>query len=131
MSDCKIFHNVIKPIESESIAKSSDTTTTWLDVGGWVDKVIAVDADSSGTINLDVTLHVSSQGAYELNNKTATTEDYEAVSIVTGHSSADYTRFDSDDVSDLNKPMRSVRVLAENKDSSDATTLNLWVEGWS
>jgi len=131
MSFSKVNHNVWHPVKDESVAKSSNTTTEWWDVGGWTDKKVWLEVDSSGSIDANVTLHVSPQGYYELNNKTCTTDDYESVTVVDGHTGATAVSFDSDDVADLGKPMRSIRFYVENDDATDASTMNVWIEGWS
>lgn len=104
-------------------------TSEWFDVSGWTDKVIAWEVDSEGTIDFNVTAHLSSQGAYELNNKTCTTEDYVAVTIVDATTTAVYTRKDSSDVDDLQRPIRSMRIVIENDQAEPVTGVNLWLEG--
>jgi hypothetical protein len=130
----KIFHNVFKPFNATSIAKSTTDSTTceWLDVSGWVDKKIAWEADSSGSIDIDIDALVSSKSAYELNNEaTVDTEDYETINIVTAHTSAVYFSKDSNDVTELETPWRAVKITVDNDDASSAVSLTLWVEGQS
>ena len=71
------------------------------------------------------------QGAYELNNKTCTTEDYVAVSIVDAHTTAVYTRFDSDDIDELKVPVRATRFVINNDQAAAVTGVTLTLEGWA
>ena len=132
MSNQKVNHNVVKPWDGESIASSSGTATTaWIDCNGWTDKVFTYEVDSSGSIALTVTAHLSNQGAYELNNKTCTTDDYVAVTLVSAASGAIAARVDAQDVDDLQRPIRSIRFYGVNADASDASLVTATIEGWS
>jgi len=106
-------------------------TSKWIDTSGWTDRVIAFQVDSAGTIDFDVIMHISSQGAYELNNKTCTTADYVAVSIVDAHTTGVYTRYDSDDIDELKIPVRSTRIVINNDQAAVTTGVTLTLEGWS
>ena len=106
-------------------------TSEWIDTSGWTDRVVSVDVDSGGTIDFNLTMHISSQGYYELNNKTCTTEDYVAVSIVDALASGVYTRYDSDDIDELKVPVRSVRFVIENDQAEPVTGSYVKIEGWS
>ena len=133
----KIFHNVIKPFAATVIGQSTTDSTTckWLDISGWTDKVVTVECDDEGgavDIDIDINMLVSSKDAYTLNNETTVdTEDYVSVTIVEAHTTAVYTRFDSDDVADLRQPIRSCKFTIDNDDATDDVTVNLTIEGWS
>ena len=132
MSIQKVNHNVIRPWTNQSIASSSGThTTAWMDVNGWTDKVVTYEADSSGSIALTITADISPQGAYELNNKTATTDDYATLAIASAASGAVAVRVDASDLDDLQRPFRSIRFKGVNGDGSDATLVTAYIEGWS
>jgi hypothetical protein len=112
--------------------EGADTLTSkWIDTNGWTDRVIAFEVDSTSTIDFDVTMHISSQSAYELNNKTCTTEDYVAVTIVNAHTAAVYKRYDSDDIDELKIPVRATRFVINNDDATATTGVAFWLEGWS
>jgi hypothetical protein len=130
----KVYHNVFKPFDATTITKSTtdSTTCSWLDLSGWTDKKISVECDSSGSVDVDIDLRVSSKHYYELDNEaTVDTEDYEIVNIVTAHTSKNYTSFDANDVPELGTPMRSGLVTIDADDASDDVVVTLWVEGWS
>jgi hypothetical protein len=132
MSIQKVNHNVVRLIDAESVAKSSASfTSEWYDVNGWTDKVVTYEVDSSGSIALTLTADISPLGYYELNNKTATTDDYATITIASGATGAVVTRVDSDDLDDLQRPIRSLRLKALNADGSDASVVTTWIEGWS
>ena len=76
-------------------------------------------------------IHISPQHYYELNNKTATTDDYEVVALASASTSAILASVDAEDVDELQRPFRACRFKASNGDASDASTVNLWSEGWS
>lgn len=132
-----IFHNVVKPWTGTDGALTAaggateTRTSEWFGTEGWTDRVVAWEVDSAGTIDFNVTMHISSQDAYALNNKTCTTEDYVAVTIVDAHTTAVYTRKDSDDVAELKIPVRSTRFVIENDQAEPVTGVTLWFEGWS
>lgn len=104
-------------------------TSEWLDVSAWGDKKIAWEIDSGGVVDADIDIDISSQHYYELNNKTATTEDYETVNIVTAHTGTVYYSVDSDDVDELQRPIRSLRVKISNDQAEPITGFRVWVEG--
>ena len=52
-------------------------TSEWIDCSGWVDKRVSWEQDNAGTSDLDISMQISPEGYYELNNKTASTQDYE------------------------------------------------------
>lgn len=136
MSYAKVNHNVIKPFVATSVAKSATDSTTceWLDINGWTDKKISLlTADNSASIDVDVNMLVSPKGYYELNNETTVdANDYKSIEIVAAHTTADtLTQFDSDDVADLGKPIRSAKFTIDNDDASTAVSVSLWIEGWS
>jgi len=132
MSTQKVNHNVIKPWINQSIAAGSGSATTeWMDTNGWTDKVVTYEADSSGSISLTITADISPQHYYELNNKTATTDDYATITIASGATGAVAVRVDASDLDDLQRPFRSMRLKAVNADASTATLVTAYVEGWS
>jgi hypothetical protein len=132
MSIQKVNHNVVRLIDDESIAAASGSyESVWYDTNGWTDKVVTYDVDSSGSIALTITADISPVGYYELNNKTATTDDYATITIASGAAGAVVVRVDSDDLDDLQRPIRSLRFKAVNADGSDASVVNVWAEGWS
>lgn len=110
---------------------ADNLTSEWFDVSSWVNKYIAWEVDSAGTIDFNVNIDISSQHAYELNNKTATTEDYVNVEIVDAHTDGVYTRKDGTDVSVLKEPIRSLRVNIENDQAEPVTGCQVWIGGWS
>jgi hypothetical protein len=136
----KIFHNVIQPwtgtdgalaTAGAGVEGADLKTSEWFDVTGWTNKVIAFEVDSDGTIDFNVWMDVSSRGAYELNNTTATTEDYVRLTIVEAHTAAVYIRKDFTDLDDLDRPVRSLRIIIENDEAEPVTGVNLWIEGVS
>lgn len=132
-----VNHNVVRPWTGTDGALTAaggateTRTSEWFDTSGWTDRVVSWEVDSAGTIDFNVTMHISSQGAYELNNKTCTTEDYVAVTIVEAHTTAVYTRYDSDDIDELKIPVRSTRFVIENDQAEPVTGVDLRLEGWS
>jgi len=144
MSSQNVNHNVWKPWSGASTGDVGDLATAgagvegadlktsdWYDTSGWTDRVIGLQVGSDGTIDFDLIMHISSQGAYELNNKTCTTADYVAVSIVDALTSGLYTRYDSDDIDELKIPVRSTRFVINNDQAAVVTGTILTLEGWS
>lgn len=134
----KIYHNVYQPWTGTDGAltvsggATPSKTSEWLDVSGWTDKKIAWEVDSGGTIDFNVTIDVSSQGAYELNNKTVTTDDYVTETVVDADTTAVYKYRDASDLDALQRPIRALRVTIDNDQAAEAVTgVQLWVEGWS
>jgi hypothetical protein len=109
-------------------------TSEWLDVANWDSKSIAWEVDSDGTVDFNINAHISSQGAYELNNKTCSTDDYVNIIVVNAHTSKVYTRVDVSDLEELstyNDPIRSIRLIIDNDQSEPVTGCQVWIEGWS
>ena len=139
MSSSHIAHNVVRPwtgtdgnlAAAGTVGGTDIRTSEWFDTSGWTDRVVSFELDSDGTIDFNVFMHISSQGAYELNNKTCTTEDYVSVTIVNAHTAAVYVRFDSDDFDELKIPVRSTRFVIENDQAEPVTGVDLRLEGWS
>jgi hypothetical protein len=141
MSIQKVNHNVWKAIDALSVAAGSSASlaagtnvSEWWDVNGWTDKVITVEptAANSGSVDVNVDIYVSPKGYYELRNETTVnTEDYQVIQIVDNLTTGTLKRYDSSDVDDLQRPIRSMCVALDNGDASDACTVNVWVEGWS
>lgn len=128
MADC---HNVYIAVNGEALAGSNGTITSeWFDTSHWDEMAVAWEADDSQSLDYDISLHVSSQGYYELNNKTATTEDYSTVAVVANSTAKVYTRKDGSDVDDFLRPLRSARVYVYNN-SNAADSVTVWLEGWS
>ena len=138
MSIQKVNHNVIKFWDGTGGALTISTgetptkTSPWVDVNGWTDKVISYEVDSGGTIDANVSLQVSPQHYYELNNKTCTTDDYVELTIVNAHTAAILIRVDASDLDDLQRPFRSCRAIIDNDQAGEAITgFSVWIEGWS
>ena len=137
MSIQKVNHNVIKFWDGTAGALTATAgltptlTSEWVDVNGWTDKVVSFEIDSGGTIDADVILHVSPQHYYELNNKTCTTDDYVAITIVEAHTAAILVRKDASDIDDLQRPFRSCRFVIDNDQAEPITGFSVWIEGWS
>lgn len=122
------LHNAV--VLSIAGADANDkATSVWVDVGGWSDKCITVEQDNAGSPDLDVILHMSEQDAYTLNNKTCTTEDYEAVTIVGALAGTTLTYYDSQDIDELQRTFRSARIYIENDDATTASTVTVTIGG--
>lgn len=107
-------------------------TSEWLDIANWENKVISWEIDGEdASPNVSIVAHISSQGAYELNKKTATTEDYVAVTIAANHTDGVYTRKDTTDFDDLQRPIRSIRFVITNTIAEVVNGMSLKIEGWS
>ena len=134
MSIAKVNHSVWHAYVDQTIAVDTDNTESeWWDTNGWTDKVITVELDpAAGSPDVNVDILVSPKGYYELNNAASTsTEDYVKLSIVANLAVGTLTRYDSSDVDDLQRPIRSMAVVVDNNDGVDAVSVNVWVEGWS
>ena len=136
MSVQKVNHNVWRPWSGTEgslagVGAGDNKTSDWYDVSGWTDKRISWEVDSAGTIDFDMEMHISPQGYYELNNKTCTTDDYEAVALVTAHTAAILASVDANDVDELQRPIRSMRLVISNDQAQAVTGTSVWVEGWS
>lgn len=107
-------------------------TSEWLDISNWENKVISWEVDGAdATPDISIVAHLSSQGAYELNQKTATTDDYVA-STIAGHVTDDvYTRKDTTDFDDLQRPIRSIRFVITNLIAEAVAGVSIKIEGWS
>jgi len=131
MSIQKTNHPVIQAAVAVPVLKTASARTEWYDLNGWTDKVVSYDITDSATVDINITMEVSPQGAHELNAKTCTTKDYTSVQIVQTHTAEVLVRVDSDDVDDLKHPIRSARFFLENDEGNTTSTFNVWVEGWS
>ena len=142
MSIGKVNHPVWHAIVAQSLsedgaAESADQAASeWWDTNGWTDKVItAVSSKEAGSagLSLAIDMWVSPKGYYELRNEaTVDTEDYEVVSLNATHSAVIMTRYDSSDVDDLQRPIRSMKIVVDNNTASSLTSsVDIWVEGWS
>jgi len=142
MSVHKVNHNVIRPWNGTegALTVSGGATPTktseWFDCNGWTDKRVSWEIDSGGTIDANITMHISPIGAYELNALVAagtdTTDQYEAVTIVDAHTAAIMASIDAEDVDELQRPFRSVRFVIDNDQAAEAITgFTVWFEGWS
>ena len=130
----KVNHNVWKPFDAQSIAKNTaGTTSEWWDTNGWTDKVVTVEVTpAAGSADINVDILASPKGYYELNNETTVdTEDYEVIQIVDNLTAATLTRYSSADIDELDEPIRSMAVVVDNDEASNACTVNVYVEGWS
>lgn len=134
-----VNHNVVCPWVGTGGAMDATggtaptLTSEWIDCSGWVDKRISWEQDNAGTPDLDITMHYSPQGYYELNNKTCTTDDYESLAIAAATSgivldsvSAEDTGFEI-----LQRPFRSARFVVDNDSATEITSFTLWFEGLS
>jgi len=109
-------------------------TSEWLDIANWEEKSIQWEVDSDGTVDFNINMHISPNGAYENNQKTCTTEDYINVLVVNGHSTKVLTRLEFDDLDELalyNGPIRSCRLQIDNDHADAVTGCQVWIEGWS
>ena len=142
MSEAKVNHNVYKAFDSANIVKATSASlaagtnvSDWIDVSGWTDKALSVASAvtyGSGSIDLNIDVYVSAKDKYVLDNEaTVDTQDYQVVQIVDNLTTGTYKRYDSADVDDLQRPIRSLLVALDNGDASDALTVDVWVEGWS
>ena len=134
MSEAKVNHNVWQAFVDKALAAvgtGDNATSEWWDVSGWTDKRVSWEVDSAGTIDFDMEMHISPLDAYVLNNKTATTEDYEVVALVTAHTAAILASVDAQDIDELQRPIRSMRLVISNDQAQAVTATNVWVEGWS
>ena len=128
--------SIIQPFKATTIAKSTTDSTTcpWIDVSQLEELRIVWEATAT-TIDLDLDLLISPKGAYELNNSdqeaTVDTEDYETVNIVTTHTGAVIVSKDADDIDELQRPLTSIKITADNDQGTYAVVLNLWIEGIS
>ena len=124
-------HPVWKVFTDEAVLKTASARSEWHDTSGWTDKVVSWEVTDSATVDINITMEVSPQGAYELNQKTCTTKDYASVQIVQASTVEVLVRKDSDDVDDLKHPVRSCRFFIENDEATTTSTFNVWLEGWS
>ena len=123
---------VIHIFKDESVAKSSNALSDWVDTDGFADMTVAFELDDTGTVDANITLYYSHKDAYTLNNEaTVDTEDYSTVDIVDAHTGKVYYRVTPDDVEELKYPPTSVAVFIENDEATTATVFNVWLEGRS
>lgn len=133
MSSAKVNHNVFQAFVDKALAAvgaGDNATSTWIDVSGWTDKKVSWEVDGANT-DFDIDAHLSPLDVYVLNNKTATTEDYELVIIINAHAAQILASVDSADVDELQRPIRSMRFVISNDSATAITASNVWVEGWS
>ena len=116
-----VVHKFTVPLMTDGGAVDS-YTGPWMPCEGHDDRVIGIDADSTGTPDVNIFIQFSPQHYYELNNKTATTEDYQQIAVKDAHAAKTYTRYDSSDVDDLQRPARSYRIYAAVDTGSDPTS---------
>ena len=124
MSIQKVNHNVWQPIVAQALdATTGEATSEWWDVGGWTDKRISWESDGANP-DIDIDIHISPKGYYELralaDAATISTEDYESVNIVTAHGAQILASKDADDVDELQRPIRSMRVVIGNDSATDS-----------
>ena len=137
MSIQKVNHNVVRPWLGDEGAMDADggtaptITSDWIDCNGWTDKRVSWEQDNAGTPDIDISIHISPQGAYELNNKTATTDDYEVIALAAAHSGVILASVDAEDNDELQRPFRSARFVVDNDSATAVTEFSLWFEGWS
>ena len=132
-----VNHNVVRPWSGTAGAMTAvggaapTLTSEWIDCSGWTDKRVSWEQDNAGTPDLDVIMHISPQGYYELNNKTCTTDDYEAITLATAHSGVILASVDAEDNDELQRPFRAARFVVDNDSATAVTEFSLWFEGWS
>ena len=137
MSIQKVNHNVICPWVAtggamDAVGGTAPTITSeWLDCNGWTDKRVSWEQDNAGTPDIDIFIQISPEGAYELNNKTVTTDDYEQITLAAAHSGIVLASVDADDNDELQRPFRSARFVVDNDSATEVTGFTLWIEGWS
>lgn len=135
MSNQKVNHPVIKPFVDQALdavgGSAPTATSEWFDINGWTDKRVSWEVDSGGAIDVDIIMHISPQHYYELNNKTVTTDDYEAVTLVTAHTAAIMASVDAEDIDELQRPIRSARFVIDNDSAAAVTGMTVYIEGWS
>ena len=112
------------------VATTGSSTSTWHDISGWTDKRISWVITGAST-DADIIAHISPKGAYELNQITCTTADYEAINIKIGANSQIMASIDSDDIDELKHPIRSMRINISNDSGTAITAFSVWVEAWS
>ena len=137
MSGSNVNHNVIQPWTGtdgamDAVGGTAPTITSdWLDCSGWVDKRVSWTQVNAGTSDLDVFIQISPQGAYELNNKTVSTQDYEQITLAEAHSGEIVASVDAEDNDELQRPFRSARFVVDNDSATAVSSFKLWFEGWS
>lgn len=134
MSIQKVNPNVWRAIDAQALdatgGSAPSKTSDWHDVGGWTDKSIWYESDGANP-DFDIIVHLSPKDYYSLNQITATTEDYVAVTIVTAHGDQILTLVTADDEDKLQRPIMSMRVYIDNDSATAITASNVWVMGWS
>lgn len=108
-------------------------TSEWLDIANWEGKSIQWEVDSAGTVDFNINMHISPNGAYENNQKTCTTDDYINILVVNGETDKTLTRIEFDDLDELalyNGPIRSCRLQIDNDQAQAVTGCQVWIEGW-
>ena len=137
MSSPNVNHNVVCPWVGtggamDAAGGSAPTLTSdWIDCSGWVDKRVSWEQDNAGTADLDITIHISPQGYYELDNKTCTTDDYEAIALAAATDVVILESVDAEDYDELQRPFRSARFVVDNDSATAVTAFTLWFEGVS
>ncbi len=138
MSIQKVNHSVWRAIDAQALdatgGSAPSKTSLWYDVSGWTDKRISYVATGAST-DFDIIMHISPYGYYELRELvtagTDSTKYYEAVTIVTAHGAQIMASKDADDVDELQRPIRSMRIYVDNDSAVAITAFNVWIEGWS
>lgn len=138
MSIQKVNHNKVRLVDAvttiTAVGGTPDSyTSVWYDVSGWTDKRVSWEIDSLGAIDADIIMHISPLGYYELRElgTDVTTDDYEAVTLVTAHTAAIMASVDAEDIDELQRPFASMRLVVENDSAAAITSVSVWVEGWS
>ena len=137
MSSPNVNHNVVCPWvgtsgEMTAAGGAAPTLTSeWIDCSGWVDKRVSWTQVNAGTSDLDIFIQISPEGYYELNNKTASTQDYEQITLASAHSGEIVASVDAEDNDELQRPFRSARFVVDNDSATAVTSFTLWFEGWS
>ena len=138
MSIQKVNHSVWRAIDDQALDATGGTapskTSEWFDVSGWTDKRISYVVTGAST-DFDIAMHISPYGYYELNELVAagtdSTQYYEAVTIVTAHGAQIMASKDAEDVDELQRPIRSMRIYIDNDSAVAIDPAYVWIEGWS
>ena len=135
MSIQKVNHSVWHPWTGTdgalaAVGAGDNQTSDWHDINGWTDKRLSWVVTGANT-DADIILHISPKGEYELNQITADTTDYEVLAAVTAHAAQIMASIDAEDLDELQRPIRSMRINISNDSATAITAFEVWLEGWS
>ena len=111
---------------------ADNLNSAWIDTSGWTDKKISYVVTGANT-DADIIAHLSPMGYSELTDlgTSVSTQHYKAVTITTAIAAQTMGSVDSDDVDDLKRPIRSMRINISNDSATAITAFKVWIEGWS